>query len=107
MRVDEMVKTRWLEHEEPTNSDVRDEILRLLMMLKSGESICPSEAARAFGPKWRQYMPLVREVASDMARDELIEVTQQGTIIDVDERELESIKGPVRLRLAKRKESNG
>jgi hypothetical protein len=52
-------------------------------------------------------MPLVREVASDMARDDLIEVTQQGTLIDVDERELESIKGPIRLRLAKRKESNG
>lgn len=94
-----MAKTRWLDHDEPGPDDVKNEILRLLMCLKSGESICPSDAARAFGTKWRQHMPLVRDVVADMFRDELIEVTQQGAIIDLDERSIESIKGPIRLRL--------
>jgi hypothetical protein len=101
-----MGKTRWLDHEEPGPDDVKNEILRLLMCLKSGESICPSDAARAFGSKWRQYMPLVRDVVSDMFRDDLIDVTQQGTVIDLDERGIENIKGPIRVRLRKPKLSS-
>lgn len=96
------MKTRWLEHEEPTDENIRDEILRQLMCLKQGESICPSEAARQFGSKWRQHMPQVREVAANMVRDGMIEVTQRGEVIDVDERDLESVKGPIRLRLVSR-----
>jgi hypothetical protein len=98
-----MSKTRWLEHEEPSNEDVRNEVLRLLMLLKAGESICPTEAARAFGPRWRQYQPMVREVITDMVRDELIEVTQNGVVIDVEERDLDTIRGPVRLQLPRQK----
>lgn len=94
-----MAKSRWMEHEEPSSQDVKNEILRLLWSLNKGESICPTDAARAFGPKWRQYVPLVKEVASDMSRDDLLEVTQNGEVVDVDERDLESIKGPIRLRL--------
>lgn len=101
-----MAKTRWLDHEEPGPDDVKNEILRLLMCLKSGESICPSDAARAFGSKWRQHMPLVRDVVADMFRDELIDVTQQGAVIDLDERSIESIKGPIRLRLRRSQPSN-
>ncbi|XZE20628.1 DUF3253 domain-containing protein [Pirellulaceae bacterium SH449] len=101
-----MGKTRWLDHEEPGPDDVKNEILRLLMCLKSGESICPSDAARAFGSKWRQYMPLVRDVVSDMFRDDLIDVTQQGTVIDLEERSIESIKGPIRVQLRKPNLSN-
>lgn len=101
-----MGKTRWLDHEEPGPDDVKNEILRLLMCLKTGESICPSDAARAFGSKWRQYMPLVRDVVSDMFRDDLIDVTQQGTVIDLEERSIESIKGPIRVRLRKSNLSN-
>ena len=94
-----MAKSRWMEHEEPSSQDVKNEILRLLWSLNKGESICPTDAARAFGPKWRQYVPLVKEVASDMSRDDLLEVTQNGEVVDVDERDLESIKWPLRLRL--------
>lgn len=94
------MKTRWMEQDEPDKDDIRDEILRLLMSLKKGESICPSDAARQFGSKWRQYMTSVREVAADLARDGLIQVTQRGDVVDVDERDLESIRGPIRLRLA-------
>lgn len=95
------MKSRWQEHFEPTPEDVRDEIFRLLHSLKHGESICPSDAARQFGSKWRQHMPMVREVAANLVRDGLIEITQQGKVIDVDERDVESIRGPIRLRLAK------
>lgn len=95
------MKTRWMDHEAPSNDDIRDEILRLLMSLRTGESICPSDAARSFGSKWRQHMPLVREVAADMVRDGMIEVTQRGEVVDIDERSIESIKGPIRLRLGK------
>jgi len=45
-------------------------------------------------------MPQVREVVTDMARDGQIEVTLRGELVDVDEVDLESIKGPLRLRLA-------
>jgi hypothetical protein len=93
------MKTRWMEHEEASNKDIRDEILRMLLMMKPGESICPSDAARSFGPKWRELMPTVREVAVDMVRDGAIEITQKGEPIDIDERNIESIKGPIRLRL--------
>lgn len=95
------MKSRWQDHLEPTHEDVRDEIFRLLHSLKRGESICPSDAARQFGSKWRQHMPMVREVAANMVRDGMIEITQRGEVIDVDQRDVESIRGPIRLRLAK------
>jgi hypothetical protein len=96
------MKTRWMEHEDASNKDIRDEILRMLLMMKSGESICPSDVARTFGQKWREIMPAVREVAADMVRDGSIEITQKGEPVDIEERNVESIKGPIRLRLVKR-----
>jgi hypothetical protein len=45
-------------------------------------------------------MPAVREVAVDLVRDGMIEVTQQGQVVDIEERNIETIKGPIRLRLA-------
>ncbi|XZE45526.1 DUF3253 domain-containing protein [Pirellulaceae bacterium SH467] len=94
-----MAKSRWMEHEEPGTQDVKNEILRLLWSLNKGESVCPTDVARAFGPRWRQYISLVKEVASDMSRDDQLDVIQNGELIDVDERDLETIKGPIRLRL--------
>ncbi len=94
-----MMRTRWMQHEEPSSRDVRDEIMRLLLSLRPGESICPSDVARAFGPKWREHLTLVREVACDLVRDGAIEITQNGQPVDIDERDIESIKGPLRLQL--------
>lgn len=96
------MKTRWMDHDAPDSNDIRDEILRLLMSMKTGESICPSDAARSFGSKWRQQMPLVLQVAADMVRDDMIEVLQRGEVVDIDERDIESIRGPIRLRLRPR-----
>lgn len=95
------MKTRWMENEDASNKDIRNETLRMLMMLKAGESICPSDAARAFSHRWRELMPAVREVAVDMVRDGSIEITQNSEVVDIDERSIEAIKGPIRLRLAK------
>ena len=97
------MKTRWNEHEEPSSKDIRDEILRFLLMMKPGESICPSDIGRTFGSKWRELMTTVRDVASDMVRDGAIEITQNGEVVDIDERKIETLKGPIRLRLAKRR----
>ena len=100
------MKTRWMEHESASNNDIRDEIFRLLLEMRPGESICPTDAARVFGTKWRQLMPHVREVVTDMARDGAIEVTLRGDLLDVDEVDLETVKGPIRLRLAPKKTSS-
>jgi hypothetical protein len=97
-----MTKTRWMEHEDASNRDIRDEILRLLLMLKPGESICATDAARSFGQKWREMMPAVREVAVEMVRDGALEITQNGEVVDVDQRPIESVKGPIRLKLPPR-----
>jgi hypothetical protein len=80
--------------EEPTDKEIRDEILRQLMSMNSGASICPSDVARSLRQQWRQWMPMIREVASEMARDNEIAVTQQGQPI-----EIETATGPVRLAL--------
>lgn len=96
------MKTKWMEHEDASNKDIRDEILRMLLMMKGGESICPSDAVRGFSQRWREMMPTVREVAADMVRDGSIEVIQKGEVVDIEERSIESIKGPIRLRLVKR-----
>lgn len=97
-----MAKSRWQEHEEPSSQDIKDEILRLLLSLRPGEFICPTEAARAFGPRWRQQMPEVTAVVVDMVRDELIEVSINKEIIDVEEQDLAQLRGPIRLRLLRR-----
>lgn len=90
------MKTRWMKEatEEPTDKEIRDEILRQLMSMNSGSSICPSDVARSLRQQWRQWMPMIREVASEMARDNEIAVTQQGQSVDI-----ESATGPVRLAL--------
>ena len=38
-----------------------------------------------------------------MVRDGAIEITQNGEVVDIDERNVETLKGPIRLRLAKRR----
>ena len=90
------MKTRWMKEasDEPTDKEIRDEILRQLMSMSSGSSICPSDVARSLRQQWRQWMPMIKEVVSEMARDNEIEVTQQGRHV-----EIETATGPVRLAL--------
>ena len=62
----------------------------------SGETICPSEAAKALAgdEEFRPLMPLVRSAAQVMVERGELEVTQRGEVIDID-----SARGPIRLRL--------
>lgn len=79
---------------------LREVILTLVSDRGLEKSICPSEAARRVGAelcngKWRMLMPLVRELAIELASDEKIVILQKGSEIPLD-----SIRGPIRLRLA-------
>ncbi len=70
----------------------------LAMLSKRGErsSICPSDVARIVAsPDWRPSMDAVRSVASDMADEGLIVMTQGDRTVE----DLADVRGPVRLRL--------
>lgn len=77
---------------------IQREMLRLAEA-RSPASLCPSEVARACGSDageeaWRELMPMVREVAAELADTGGIEATQGGKVVDV-----RTAKGPIRLRL--------
>jgi len=78
----------------PSAADIRAEITAQVVQRGAGKTICPSEVARAFGPDWRGLMPLVRDVAAQMADDGQVLVTQKGQVVRMD-----AAKGPVRLGL--------
>ena len=42
-----------------------------------------------------------------MVRDGMIEVVQRDEVVDIDERDIESIKGPIRLRLMPKRITHG
>ena len=82
----------------PTVSDqqarLRAVILELLERRAPGETICPSDAARALaGSGFRRLMPTVRAAAADLVAAGQIEVTQKGAVVDIAQ-----ARGPVRLR---------
>lgn len=83
----------------PASDDVdevtlRAAILDLLARRAPSSSICPSEAARRCDPdEWRELMGPTREVAAQLASTGIIEVTQQGRVVDVS-----TARGPIRLR---------
>jgi hypothetical protein len=76
---------------------IERELLRLAEARGEG-SFCPSEVARACATAagvgdWRSLMPLVREVATELAETGAIRATQGGRTVKVRE-----AKGPLRLR---------
>jgi hypothetical protein len=73
--------------------------MRALLRHRSPEATtCPSDAARvAGGPSWRDLMDLARDVAKDLASEEIVVVRQHG--IDID---LATAVGPVRLARGRR-----
>lgn len=85
------------ESQEPTDTEIRDEILRLLLMVPRDATICPTEVARSLRPQWKQWLPLIREVAIEMTRENEIVAVQQDVVVD-----LETVKGPVLFKLARR-----
>jgi hypothetical protein len=73
-------------------------ILALLARRKPGETICPSEAARAVAPgSWRPLMDAARAAARRLAGRGAVQVTQGGRVVDPS-----NVRGPIRLRLVRR-----
>jgi uncharacterized protein DUF3253 len=69
-------------------------ILELLERRAPGQTICPSDAARALaGSGFRPLMPAARAAAGDLVGTGEIEVTQRGDVVDIAQ-----ARGPIRLR---------
>jgi hypothetical protein len=70
-------------------------IMELLAARDPGKTICPSDAARAVGSddSWRDLMEPARQAAQRLVQRGLVEVTQRGAVVDLDQ-----AKGPVRIR---------
>jgi hypothetical protein len=78
---------------------IDDAIFSLLAERQPGQTICPSEAARAVfaGPEpdgWRKLMPQVRATAVGLARAGRLVITRKGHAADPN-----GFKGIYRLRL--------
>jgi hypothetical protein len=72
-------------------------ILELLAHRKPGDTICPSEAARAVGGEhWRPLMEPARAAARRLAGRGVIQVTQGGRVVDPSK-----FRGPIRLRVSR------
>jgi DNA-binding FadR family transcriptional regulator len=71
---------------------VEREITRQIKARGAGKTICPSEVARVLAEDWRVLMPLVREVADQMAARGLVLVTQKGVTVKAT-----AARGPIRL----------
>jgi hypothetical protein len=87
--------------EEPSEAGRRERLAATVLTLAGHraptKTICPSDAARAVGgADWRALVPVVREVARQLARERRVQVTQRGEPLDPDA----AWKGPVRIRLA-------
>jgi hypothetical protein len=68
-------------------------IRELLARRDEGNTICPSDAARALAEDFRPLMDPVRRVARDMVARGELEVTQKGRVVDID-----AARGPIRVR---------
>ena len=80
-----------------TKPDIERCALDLLGQRASTASICPSDVARALAgdeDTWRALMPLVREVAARLAREQRITITQGDVTLNPDRID----HGPIRLR---------
>lgn len=73
---------------------LEQKIVELLDARSAGSSICPSDAARSVCPDgWRDLMERTRMAARRLVERGVVEITQQGHIVDPS-----SAKGPIRVR---------
>ncbi len=82
--------------EEASDQGLRDRLaaaIRTLLRHRDGTTICPSDAARVVGGNhWRDVVPVAREVAHDLVREQVVVVQQKGEAVDVRD-----ARGPVRI----------
>jgi hypothetical protein len=71
---------------------------RILVLLESRSrtsTICPSDVSRDIAPDdWRPLMEPVRQAAGRLVDRGVVEITQQGSVVN-----LATVKGPIRIRL--------
>ena len=86
------------------HAGAEEAILSLLADREEGKTICPSEAARKIaGPEdFRPHMDPVRDAARRLVAEGRLEVTQGGEAVDLD-----SARGPIRLRLLSGPDESG
>ena len=79
----------------PGHEAIADAVLALVNQRGADSSACPSEVARLLAPdQWRALMPQVREVASHLAAQGQLEITQRGVAVSP----AGPWRGPIRLR---------
>jgi hypothetical protein len=81
----------------PNFEDVGIAILTLLAKRSQATSICPSEVARLIASRkqdWRSLMPVVRAVAVQLAKQDVLRITRGSMSIDPEELGA----GPIRIR---------
>jgi Protein of unknown function (DUF3253) len=82
---------------QPDDALIGSVLLHLVQQRGLKATACPSDVARAVAPDaWRALMPRVRGVASQLASQGIIEITQAGQRVSAKG----PWKGPIRLRLA-------
>jgi hypothetical protein len=72
-------------------------MLRILNERGSGKTACPSTIAKEVSEtEWDQLMPIVREVAQELAEQNKVAVTQNGESVDPL-----SATGPIRIGISR------
>ena len=80
----------------PDDQQIESVLLSVVTARGTASTACPSEVARALSPGvWRALMPDVRRVASQLALQGKIDITQGGQVVSA----AGPWKGPIRLRL--------
>ena len=80
----------------PDDQQIESVLLSVVTARGTASTACPSDVARAVAPGvWRVLMPDVRRVASQLALQGKIEITQGGQVVSA----AGPWKGPIRLRL--------
>ncbi len=78
------------------DAQLEQTLFALLFQRSTTTSICPSEVARAAVPDgWRALMPQVRAVASRLALQGRVHITQRGQVVAPEG----PWRGPIRIRL--------
>lgn len=77
---------------------LRSAILDLAAARGPDSSICPSDAARAVGGEnWRDLMDDARELARELAKSGVVQITQRGAVLDPGG----TWRGPIRIRIVR------
>lgn len=80
-----------------TDRALESAIQSLLDQRALDATICPSEAARVVGgDEWRDLMEPSRRAARRLVAQGVVEITQEGTVVDPS-----TAKGPIRIRLVR------